>query len=89
MLFLDYGEESQKQNKDNRCGIKKSDLLRVFEKGFSGTNRKKEYSTGMGLYLSKKLCDRLGLQLQIQSKENEFTRLDITFPKSKLHNMND
>lgn len=43
----------------------------------------------MGLYLSKKLCDRLGLQLQIQSKENEFTRLVITFPKSKLHNMND
>ena len=75
--------------RDNGCGIKKSDLLRVFEKGFTGTNRKKEHSTGMGLYLSKKLCDRLGLQLQIQSKENEFTRLVITFPKSKLHNMND
>lgn len=66
--------------KDNGCGIKESDLVRVFEKGFTGTNRKKEYSTGMGLYLSKKLCDKLGLQLQIQSKENEFTKLTITFP---------
>ena len=41
--------------RDNGCGIKKSDLLRVFEKGFTGTNRKKEHSTGMGLYLSKKI----------------------------------
>ena len=71
--------------KDNGCGIKESDLVRVFEKGFTGTNRKKGYSTGMGLYLTKKLCDKLGLQLQIQSKEKEFTKLTITFPKSGLH----
>ncbi len=73
--------------KDNGCGIKESDLVRIFEKGFTGTNRKKGYSTGMGLYLTKKLCDKLGLKLQIQSKENEFTKLTITFPKSRLHKM--
>lgn len=71
--------------KDNGCGIKESDLVRIFEKGFTGTNRKKGYSTGMGLYLTKKLCDKLGLQLQIQSKEKEFTKLTITFPKSGIH----
>lgn len=71
--------------KDNGCGIKESDLVRIFEKGFTGTNRKKGYSTGMGLYLTKKLCDKLGLKLQIQSKEKEFTKLTITFPKSVLH----
>lgn len=71
--------------KDNGCGIKESDLVRIFEKGFTGTNRKKGYSTGMGLYLTKKLCDKLGLKLQIQSKEKEFTKLTITFPKSGLH----
>lgn len=71
--------------KDNGCGIKESDLVRIFEKGFTGTNRKKGYSTGMGLYLTKKLCDKLGLKLQIQSKEKEFTILTITFPKSGLH----
>lgn len=71
--------------KDNGCGIKESDLVRIFEKGFTGTNRKKGYSTGMGLYLTKKLCDKLGLKLQIQSKEKKFTKLTITFPKSGLH----
>lgn len=71
--------------KDNGCGIKESDLVRIFEKGFTRTNRKKGYSTGMGLYLTKKLCDKLGLKLQIQSKEKEFTKLTITFPKSGLH----
>lgn len=71
--------------KDNGCGIKESDLVRIFEKSFTGTNRKKGYSTGMGLYLAKKLCNKLGLQLHIQSKENEFTKLTITFPKSGLY----
>lgn len=71
--------------KDNGCGIKEADLVRIFEKGFTGTNRKKGYSTGMGLYLTKKSCDKLGLKLQIQSKEKEFTKLTITFPKSGLH----
>lgn len=71
--------------KDNGCGIKESDLVRIFEKGFTGTNRKKGYSTGMGLYLTKKLCDKLGLKLQIQSKEKEFTKLTLTFPRSGLH----
>ncbi len=70
---------------DNGCGIKMSDLSRVFEKGFTGSNRNKVNATGMGLYLSKKLCDRLGLQLDIVSKENEYTRLKITFPKFMIH----
>lgn len=70
---------------DNGCGIKASDLLRVFEKGFTGSNRNKANSTGMGLYLSKKLCSRLNLELNIDSKENEYTRLAITFPKGTVH----
>lgn len=70
---------------DNGCGIKASDLSRVFEKGFTGSNRNKANATGMGLYLSKKLCDRLGLKLDIVSKENEYTRLTITFPKRTVH----
>lgn len=63
---------------DNGCGIKTSDLSRVFEKGFTGSNRNKANATGMGLYLSKKLCDRLGLKLDIASTEKEYTRLTIT-----------
>ncbi|VYU33541.1 sensor histidine kinase [Clostridium tertium] len=71
---------------DNGCGIKSSEISRVFEKGFTGSNRNKSNATGMGLYLSNKLCDRLGLKLNIVSKENEYTRLTITFPKGTVHN---
>lgn len=71
--------------KDNGCGIKESDISRVFEKGFTGSNRKKEHSTGMGLYLCRKLCDRLHLNIDIESKEKEYTTVIIIFPKSSLH----
>lgn len=71
---------------DNGCGIKESDLSRVFEKGFTGSNRTKTNATGMGLYLSKKLCDRLGLKLNIASEEKEYTKLTLTFPKGTVHN---
>lgn len=74
---------------DNGCGIKASDLSRVFEKGFTGSNRNKANATGMGLYLSKKLCDRLGLKLDIASTEKEYTRLTITFPKGIVHNFSE
>ena len=74
---------------DNGCGIKASDLSRVFEKGFTGSNRNKANATGMGLYLSKKLCDRLDLKLDIASTEKEYTRLTITFPKGTVHNFSE
>lgn len=73
--------------KDNGIGISPSDLYRVFEKGFTGSNRKKESSTGMGLYLAKKLSDKLGLSFEISSKEKEYTQITITFPKTNLHKM--
>lgn len=70
---------------DNGCGIKKADLPRIIEKGFTGTNRKKEHSTGMGLYLAQKLCCRLGLNLQIESEEKKYTKVSIVFPKTNMH----
>ena len=43
---------------DNGIGIPKSDLPRIFEKGFTGQNgRTGKNSTGIGLYLCKRLCD--------------------------------
>ena len=73
--------------KDNGIGISPSDLYRVFEKGFTGSNRKKESSTGMGLYLAKKLSNKLGLSFEISSKEKEYTKITITFPKTNMHKM--
>ncbi len=73
--------------KDNGCGIKNSDLTRVFEKGFTGSDRKKSRSTGIGLYLSKKICNKLGLEINIYSKYKEWTRVDIIYPKSNFNKM--
>lgn len=66
--------------KDNGCGIKISDLPRVFEKGFTGSLRQKKHSTGMGLYLVRELCLKLGLSIEILSKEEEYTEVIITLP---------
>ena len=69
---------------DNGIGILPSDLPRVLEKGFTGEDRKKEYATGMGLYLCKKLCDKLNLQLEIASEYQNYTEVKIIFPKGDL-----
>ena len=70
---------------DNGQGIMDCDLPRVFDYGFTGTDRKKEYSTGIGLYLCKKLCDRLNLSISIESEYKKFTRVTIIFPKTNLY----
>lgn len=73
--------------KDNGCGIKESDKIRVFEKGFTGSDRKKSRSTGMGLYLSKKICNKLGLEIKMESKYKEWTKIIVEFPKSNFNKM--
>lgn len=53
---------------DNGVGIPESDLPRIFEKGFTGQNgRTIHSSTGIGLYLCKRLCDKLGIGLAASS----------------------
>lgn len=70
---------------DNGIGIPAVEVGRIFEKGFTGSNgRKKEKSTGMGLYLCAKLCDRLGHGIAVSSTEGEGTAISITFPKSSM-----
>ena len=66
---------------DNGIGIPKDELERVFEKGFTGNlGRVNSKSTGIGLYLCKKLCDKLGLLIGIESEINSYTKVIITFP---------
>ena len=70
--------------KDYGVGINEKDIGRVFEKGFTGENgRKFGKSTGIGLYLCKKLCEKLGLGLHIDSKENNGTKVNIIFPTTE------
>ncbi|WP_332841580.1 sensor histidine kinase [Paraclostridium bifermentans] len=71
---------------DNGVGICEKDINRVFEKGFTGENgRKFGKSTGIGLYLCKKLCNRLGLNLTIESTENIGTKIKFIFPKYNIY----
>ena len=66
---------------DNGIGIPSDELERVFEKGFTGNiGRLNSKSTGIGLYLCRKLCDKLGLAIDIQSEINGYTKVIITFP---------
>ncbi|CEQ20661.1 integral membrane sensor signal transduction histidine kinase [[Clostridium] sordellii] len=70
---------------DNGIGIPQNEISRVFEKGFTGNKgRINSKSTGIGLYLCKKLCDKLGLLISIESKEKLYTKVIITFPKGSL-----
>lgn len=66
---------------DNGMGIPAGDIDRLFEKGFTGENgRKFSQSTGIGLYLCKKLANQLGLGLTISSVVNKGTQVNIVFP---------
>lgn len=70
--------------KDKGVGIPNGDLERVFDPFFTGKNgRKYLESTGMGLYLSKDICTRLGHGINIESIEGEGTTIFITFYNGK------
>ncbi|ABG84699.1 sensor histidine kinase [Clostridium perfringens] len=70
---------------DNGAGISEKDISRVFDKGFTGENgRKFGKSTGIGLYLCKKLCKKLGLDIKLISEEGKFTRVSIIFPINRM-----
>lgn len=71
---------------DNGIGIKESDLKQVFDKSFTGENgRNISKSTGMGLFIAKNMCEKLGHKIDIESKENEYTKVYITFAKDKYY----
>ena len=73
--------------KDNGSGIKKGEITRVFEKGFTGSNGRilNKKSTGIGLYLCKKLCDKLGMAIELNSKENVGTEIKLVFPQNSFN----
>lgn len=76
--------------KDNGIGIKKEEISKVFDKGFTGTNGRisNKKSTGIGLYLCKKLCDKLGISIKIEAVENEGTQIQIIFPTNSFTKLN-
>ena len=75
---------------DNGIGIPKGELSRVFEKSFTGTNgRLGKSSTGMGLYICKNLCDKLGHTITIDSVFGSHTTVTISFGKNHFYDVID
>lgn len=75
------GKQVRLKVSDNGIGIPAHELSRVFERGFTGSNgRSRGGSTGMGLYLCRKLSGFLGLGLDIASEEGKRTAVTLTFP---------
>ena len=82
-IFSEQREKSRIIHiKDYGEGIDKVDLDRIFEKGFTGKNGRNRFkSTGMGLYISKKILTALGDDIEVNSIEGEFCDVSIIFNK--------
>lgn len=66
---------------DHGEGIETCDLRRIFEKGFTGKNHHngRYHSTGMGLYMSSIILEKLGHDMQVESHVGSCTRFTLTF----------
>ena len=71
---------------DNGIGIPAEDLPMLCRKTFTGQNgRRGAKSTGMGLYIVKSLCNKLGHRLDISSRQGEFTSVTIIFGENDFY----
>lgn len=74
VLFVeDYGE-----------GIQACDIRRIFEKGYTGSSHHngKYKSTGMGLYMTARIVEKLGYRISAESEEGSYTRFRIEIPET-------
>lgn len=70
---------------DDGVGILPEDLPRIFDKGFTGCNgRMDKRATGIGLYLCRKVCGRLGHTIAVSSRPGEGTRVTIGLERVEL-----
>ncbi|WP_431027030.1 sensor histidine kinase [Lysinibacillus sp. LZ02] len=85
-IWLKTGFDSVKNRyylkiSDNGIGVLHSDLPFIFDKGFTGDNPNKKQSTGIGLYLVKKLCDELQIKIEVESTYGKEFVIQFLFPK--------
>jgi signal transduction histidine kinase len=85
-IWLNVGFVSEKNRyylriSDNGIGVHNSDLPFIFDKGFTGYNPNRSQSTGIGLYLVKKLCDELKIEIEVESELGESFAIQLLFPK--------
>lgn len=71
---------------DTGCGISVAELPRIFDKGFTGSNGRLDgrKATGIGLYLCRKLCEKMNVGIMAQSQEGVGTSVSLVFPKGSF-----
>lgn len=70
--------------RDTGIGIAPEDIPRIFEKGYTGCNgRLDKKASGIGLYLCRRICRRLGHDITAESGENG-TVVRISLAREKL-----
>lgn len=80
-----YGERGLLYIEDTGIGITPEDLPRIFEKGYTGYNgRKDKKSTGIGLYLCKEILNRLSHTITITSTPGKGTRICLDLRRERL-----
>ena len=71
---------------DTSIGIAPTDLPRVFEHGFTGFHgREDKRATGIGLYLCKRICEKLGHTIELESEPGVGTTVKIGLSRFALH----
>ena len=74
--------------KDEGIGIAATDIKRIFDPFFTGQNgRMTGESTGMGLYLAKEVCQRLGHMLKVSSSQGEGAEFTLIIKESGIHRL--
>ncbi len=76
-----YMENGALVVEDTGIGIRKEDLPRIFEKGYTGYNgRMDTRASGIGLYLVRRAADALGIRIEVRSELGKGTRVALHFP---------
>lgn len=71
---------------DNGLGIKPNEISHIFEKGYVGTNgRRNERSSGMGMFICSKLCKKLNIGIQAVSEYGEYTKMILRFGEGTFY----
>lgn len=77
-IYMDPNQEKTLIIEDTGIGIREEDLPRVFDRGFTGFNgRMDKTSTGIGLYLCKKITDKLHHEISINSEVGKGTKVSL------------
>jgi len=65
---------------DNGLGISEKEINHLFDRYYTGKSDERKLGSGLGLYVCKKLIEMHKGNISVQSKENEYTKFEISFP---------